>query len=351
MVIEGVPYHTATSKSITRFANQFNTQLLDKSYQEAVSSIEPDYFQAILPLPFYYQGSESFSRPRHDETMRTTMIVSAHTGLPMFSANLTRTSIPESKKIVQLVSPSFYEKPIQHDLPTNKSFLIITTNDPITHYEQKILRKAKQIFKSENIKLYQLAFDDLFKSDADVYLKNFETQKYSLFENDIFLVSNTNSFLYYESFETSQSETTFRGNGAFNGTKKGENILAEFSPGTFEKGKNYTVSCWMYNGFKDALNLHFQLRVEEFNESANSWENTICFPEQSQVINGNWSLVEMEFKVKNPGSYVYIVTKGKPDSKSPFVADELLIREQHLDVYRMDTVKKTLFYNNHDIKF
>ena len=165
------------------------------------------------------------------------------------------------------------------------------------------------------------------------------------------MVSDTNSFLYYSSFEASESEITFSGNGAFSSAKKGKNILAEFSPGTFESGKIYALSCWMYNGFKDALNLHFQLRVEEFDESNNSWENTICFPEQSEVISGNWSLVEMEFKVKNPGSYVYIVTKGKPDSKSPFVADELLIREQHLDVYRMDTVKKTLFYNNHDIKF
>lgn len=351
MVVEGVPYHIETSNSITRSSNQFNTQLLGKTYQEAINCINPEKFQAILPLPFYYQGSETFARPRHDETMRASMILSAHTGLPMFSANLTRTSIPESKKIVQLVSPSFYEKTIQHDLTSKKPVLIITTNDPITHYEQKILWKSKQIFKSENIKLYQLTFDDLFKSDADAYLKEFEAQKDSLFEDDIFLVSDSSSFLYFESYETKQSDIVFRGTGAFNSAKKGKNILAELSPGTFESGKTYALSCWMYNGFKDALNLHFQLRVEEFDESANSWENTICFPEQSEVISGNWSLVEMEFKVKNPDSYVYIVSKGKLNSKSPFVADELLIREQHLDVYRMDTVKKTLFYNNHDIKF
>jgi len=283
--------------------------------------------------------------------MRASMILSAHTGLPMFCANLTRTSIPESKKTVQLVSPSFYEKTIQHDLPIKKPVLIITTNDPITHYEQEILLKAKQIFKSENIKLYQLTFDDLFKSDADAYLKEFEAQKDRLFQDDLFLVSDFNSFLYYESFETNPSEIIFRGNRAFTGTKKGKNILVEFGPGIFKVGKTYSLSCWMYNGFKDALNLHFQLRVEEFDESANSWESTICFPEQSEVINGDWSLVEMEFKVKNPDSYVYIVTKGKPNSKSPFVADDLLIREQQLNVYLLDTINNTLFYNNHDIKF
>ena len=351
MVVEGIPYHLEISKSITRSANQFNTQYLDNTYQEAINTVDSKKFQAIMPLPFFYQGSETYARPRHDEIMQASMIFSAHTGLPLFGTNLTRTAIPESKKIVQLVSPTFYEKPIQYDLPFKKPFLILRTNDPITHYEKEILRKAKQIFNSKKIKLYQLSFKNLFKSNNDEYLKKFETQKARLYQNDLFLVNDTNSFLFYTSIETTPSELTFRGNGVFSNTKKGKNILAEFSPGTFEAGKNYVVSCWMYNGYKDALNLHFQFRVEEFNEADNSWQNTVCYPEQSEVINGDWSLVEMEFKVQYPDSYVYIVSKGKPDSKSAFVADDLLIREHHLDVYRMDTANNSLFYNNHDIKF
>jgi len=104
----------------------------------------------------------------------------------------------------------------------------------------------------------------------------------------------------------------------------------------------------MYNGIPDALNNWLRFIIEEFDESKNAWISTEILPEQSEVINGNWSLVEGTFEVMNSKSRIYITTKGKDDSKQPLYVDDLLIREVGVDVYKMEG--NSLFYNNHDIK-
>ena len=114
-------------------------------------------------------------------------------------------------------------------------------------------------------------------------------------------------------------------------------------------GKKYSVSLWMYNGQKDAINDWFRFIIEEFDEEKNSWVSTTCFPAESEVINGDWSLVESTFEIKNPKSRIFIVTKGKDNSRADLFADDLLITETGVDVYGFDENSKRLFYNNHDV--
>jgi hypothetical protein len=60
-----------------------------------------------------------------------------------------------------------------------------------------------------------------------------------------------------------------------------------------------------------------------------------------------WALV---FVLRSPGNWVYVVTKGKENSKASFHADDLLIKEKGTDIYRLDDDSKSLFYNNHKIE-
>jgi hypothetical protein len=154
--------------------------------------------------------------------------------------------------------------------------------------------------------------------------------------------------LFYNNFEDRPSSRSFRGKGAYQGTKKGKNTFAEFAPGTFAPGEKYRMSMWMYNGEEDALNLWFRVLIEEYNPATDQWHTTTFFPEQSEVLFGNWSLVEGEFSVQSAQSHVYIVSKGKENSKAGLTADDLLIRAAGMDVYQMQD--DTLFYNNHKIR-
>jgi len=168
-----------------------------------------------------------------------------------------------------------------------------------------------------------------------------------LIEQDGFLVSAHSSVLHYDGFDTAPSDVVFKGAGGFSGVKKGKNTLAEFGPNTFSKNTVYDFSIWMHNGEQDALNLWFRCIIEEYDAQTDQWYSTTFFPDQSEVINGDWSLVEGTFEVRNPKNKIYLVTKGKKDAKAAFHADELLIKESGVDVYRSMDEEGMLFFNNH----
>ncbi len=348
-IVEALPYHREMAWTITQSPNLFQKKSLSQSFNSAIGSINANDYQAIISLPFFYQGSETYSRPRNEETAKASMVFSYHTGIPLVCANLTRTSVQESKNIVQLVSPDFYNKGIEDDLSDNRPFLVIRTRDGITGYEEDILKKCTPLYQSDELSLYALQKSDLFRSTAPDTIANFKTPENGLFRKDEFYLTKDSSFLYYNDFDNLFSEKPFRGKGGFQSVKKGKNVLAEFGPGTFIAGKSYHLGAWMFNGRPDALNLYFRFIVEEYNEQSDTWESTTYFPDQSEVINGDWSLVEGVFGVKNPQSRIYIVTIGTKDAKGPLFIDDLLIKEKGTDVYRLSPEDSALFYNNHAV--
>jgi hypothetical protein len=351
LVVEGWPYHTETADSISRSSNIFKKASLNNTYKSALDKIDFKEFQAILPFPFFYQGSESYSRPKSDSTVRAAIILSSHTGIPMVAANLTRTSIQESKNIVSLLSPAFYKKAIQSDIKRNKPFLIVTTNDSISKYEKEFLKNASPLFTSKEFSLFSLKEKFLFENTADKYVKQFELIKKHLHPINNFLVSNPASFIFYTGFDTKHSDILYEGTGAYKSLKKGKNTFAEFGPNTFVTNTSYDVSIWMYNDLKDGLNDWFRFVIEEYDEQQNSWYETTFFPESCEVINGKWSLMEGRFTIHKASNKVYVVTKGKDNSTCNLYVDELLIKSQNTDVYRMDQNNHTLFFNNHFIQF
>ncbi len=347
-LIEGIPYHIKVSKDITKNLNLFNKNL-PINLKEIIKKINQEDYQAIISLPFYYQGSETYSRPRIDDAVKNTLFISYHTSLPNICANLTRTSIYESKKIVQIVTPNYYPKEIINDIKSKKPFLIVKTGNNLTKYEKIILKKSTLIYKNKDLSLLQISPKKLFSDDKNIIIKKYKKQYTNLKRKKNFSTSDSSSFLYYNGFENIKSDTVFRGKGSFTSVKKGKNTLSEFPPNTFLSGKEYDISIWMYNNEPDALNLWFRFIIEEYDEANNKWFSTIIFPEKSEVINGNWSLIEGVFKVQNSKNKIYIVTKGKENSKANFHADDLLIKQKGVDIYKFEN-DSSLFYNNHRIK-
>ncbi len=332
-ILEGMPYHREVSAAVTRSSNLFRRDLLPGDLAQAVSAVDPAKYQAIISLPFYYYGSEAFSRPRQPEAVRNSMVLAYHTGLPLVNADLTRTSVSESKKIVQILTPDYYEKEIKRDIIDPRPFLVVRSGSVLTFNEQKLVAKAELIRQEGEIGLYELSVGALLGQSGTPSL----------------LTGTPSLFFFYENFETYPSDTVFREIGAFSGKKAGKNTLAEFSPGTFEAGQDYHLSIWMYNAEPDALNLYFRLIVEEFDEAARQWHETVFFPEEAETIYGDWSLVEGVFRIQDPNNSVSIVTKGKKDSRAAFHADDLLIRKRGEDIVRPVDGGQAWFYNNHRI--
>jgi len=349
-IAEAIPYHSTTSKAIIKSPNHFRKDLLPDNYISALNAIKPDDFQAIVSLPFYYFGSESFSRPRNSEAVRTSMIISYHTGIPLVNAYLTRTSIAESKNIVQLISPDYYTKEIIADLPCLKPLLLVKSSADLTINEQDLLKKGALFYKDHELGLYSLSLGDLTRNSGRDIIDLFQQQRHTLTRRGKFYATDSSSLIFFTSYDDRPSAIRLEGEGAFSSIKRGENILAEFSPETFAEGKEYHLSVWMHNGVPDALNLWFRLIIGEYDERVGKWHSTVYFPEEAETIDGDWSLAEGVFQVRDARHKIRIITKGSQAEKAPFHADNLLIRESGTDVYRFDEPSQTLFYNNHRIR-
>jgi len=349
-LIESFPYHTKVSWEITRSPNLFNPSLVSQDYINAIKKIDSNNYQAIITLPFFHVGSENFSLPVNHDAFKSSIITSFYSGIPLICSNLSRTSIKESKKIIQLLSPAFYKKEIRNDFNNSKPVLVIKTPYILSEYERDLLNHAILIYSCDKFDLYRLDFDKLFYNVSNYIYTDFLKKQRTLFPSKGFLVSNPNSFLFYTSYEDSKSEIVFRGRGAYKSHKKGRNLLAEFNPNTFAEKKKYQIALWMYNGGLDALNHRLKLTIEECDVEKNISYKTSFFPEEAKVINGDWSLVEGEFKVNDSKNPVYITSEGRNSEKSWLYVDDLLIYEAGDTIYKLNNETRVLFYNNHAVK-
>jgi hypothetical protein len=332
-------------------SNLFNKALLNEDLQQLIDEIDTNKYQAIFSLPFFHHGSECFERPRNELAMLNTFTFSYHTGIPNISANLTRSSVPESKKIVQLITPNYYPKAIKEDLKDPRPFLVIYSDNELTDYEKELLSRSKQISPMQNgFALYELTYADLFIDQRQGVIDSFYNQFGPTITVDSLYKSDATSFYHFNGFEELVTENAFQGKGAYSGIKKGENRFTKFTPNTFEKDKIYQIKVWMYNGEQDALNLYFRLKVDAYDLAKDEWTNRLTlFPDKAEVIFGDWSLVEGEFTVDDVTNEIFISTVGKENSKASLLLDNLIIMEKGLNVYKIQE-DNSLFYNNHLIK-
>jgi hypothetical protein len=245
-----------------------------------------------------------------------------------------------------LLSPDFFYKKIKGDLISHKPILIVKSKEALTALENEVLKKSRPVYISDEISLYELDISELFRSSAPAVVDSFSRQKPRLAVRGTLLVSSGSSFVYHDGFDTSLSQRPLRGKGGFQSTKKGKNIMARFAPGTFKPGITYRASVWMFNGHENAINNWFRFIIEERDGQDNEVTTTVCFPDNSEVIDGNWSMADVAFQVSNPSNHITLYVKGKKDETNSFFADELLVREENINVYQLDSPSRSLYVNN-----
>lgn len=352
---EGLPYHQDIAVKIEKSSNMFDKQQLDENFISGLNSINSGDYQAIIPLPFYYIGSENFGKTASDKIYLISQLFSYHTRLPILGSYLTRTSIWESKNIVQTMSPGYYEKNIIPDIKSDKPFLIIFSKEELSKYEKDILDRAKPISKNNEFELYSISINDFFINTTQKEIDFYHKIKGQLNEYKGFLSSDTNAFLYFDGFDDKKSTHVLSGGGALSGPKKNYHKLTSFVAGTFEISTRYTASFWMYNQGEnfgqDMLNCMFILQEKDADNS--KWSK-IVNPMNSLVINGNWTLVEMNFEINNPNADITFLLKGNELSKKDLYIDNFMIYKSNSMNYQLrpllNTIDTVLIRNNQRIK-
>jgi len=350
---EGIAYHIETSINITKTPNLFDINQTDASLKTDLLSIDARKYQALIPLPFFYIGSENFGKVGNDKIYRLAQLFSYHLNLPVVGSYLTRTSIRESKNLMQLFSDNFYTKAIKHDLPGNQPFLIIYDHSGLTSNEKFYLEKAKVLVVRPEYTILEIQKADFFENTAGAALKSFKAIEIRLLPKNGFLVNDTSKFFYYNDFEKINSPFSFRGKGALSGWMKEYTQLVSIKPGQLQPNTHYTIRFWMYNKGQnfgqDQLNSIIFMQEKLGNDI--KWLDPFINPTTSQVITDGWSMIELPFIPTNKDAQYDLMIKGDNYSIKKFTIDDLLIYDSSLEIYRLTPNGSgcILFNNNQQI--
>jgi hypothetical protein len=306
MVFEGLSYHHEVGNSIIVSPNYF-AKNDDLKIDDSLNDLHLFDYQAILPLPFYHKGSENFSKPPTDKVLLYSEILSNKSALPLVSSYLARTSINESKQLMELLSPSEFDKPVINVFKNQKPILVLYSRENLSKNESDLLKRAQLITGSSQFELYRLEFDSLFKvSSCRKSKKNY----------------------IHASFDNIIAPITYKGKGAFMGKMKNWNIIYDFAPDTIKNGQVYLVSFWIYNcGYncgQDKLNSMVFIDYE--NSTGEKEWLSLTNPANSETIDGCWSKVELNLKIetkKSKTSKLQLILKGNDLLDMDFIIDEL----------------------------
>jgi len=351
-LFEGLPYHKNVSKEIVTSINYFDKKQLPSAISDGLEKINPNKYQAIIPLPYYCGGSDNFGKgaPEGSSIYLLSEVFSFYKHLPIIAQNATRSSIWQAKNFMQLLSPNYYHKNILSDLKSNKKFLVVYSNEEINEYEQYFLDKSTLIFKNNMYSLYSLDFDKFFENTAQEEIQSFNKIKNSLQKKKGFFVRDSSSFVYFKDFEDTPNDTNFEGKGAFSGKLKDINTIGEIFPHTLKTEKDYIVSFWVYNnGENFGQDVMCSGIIQEGDGDKLDWI-ALTGSGSSQCIKGNWSLVEIKFKIKDSNDKISVLVNGSDKSKKTVHVDNLLIRESNCNIYKILEEKNgniiKLFKNN-----
>lgn len=133
-----------------KYRNIFHERYLNNEEKLVLKSVQHIDPQAILPLPLFHGGSEMYERLGSNNSMIPSMIYSYHSGRPIFSGLMSRTSITETENTIQLLNSYKKEKPVLVRLNA-RDFFVIVTADPLLPDEKRLLPSVHPFASNDSL--------------------------------------------------------------------------------------------------------------------------------------------------------------------------------------------------------
>lgn len=308
---------------------------------EWVNKINPNDYQAIIPLPYFHVGSENIWVESKYNIQEMTMIASLKTGLPTTGVQLSRTSISQTYKNYSLVSEPFEPYAILNDLPNDKPFLLFINQDYFPDEdEQRLIRSSELIFKNDVVEVRKLPISEL-KGMRERYISEIKEQyqQAELFEREGLQITDSTSFFILKTFDDQTSEITYSGEGALHYPAQHWKTILDDTL-RVDAGSTYKISFWMYDYKKDGF---LRTAVELAQRNPESQEVTNYFFSDAhryiKGFDGEWALIELEIIVNNKNERVTLALRNSVLKNTEFIVDELLVIEAGVDIYDLTGAK------------
>ncbi|MEM6726414.1 MAG: hypothetical protein AAF598_20390, partial [Bacteroidota bacterium] len=140
---------------------------------EALKTISPTDYSAIVPIPFFHIGSELLFVQSHSsyKGVLEAFTLSYHSGLPLTASHLSRNSISESRKAIQFFAPELLEKEIAEDITNEQPFLLLfsKTSFQPSEEELRLLTLGDLVYENNDIALYRMDQNAIWSTTASNY--------------------------------------------------------------------------------------------------------------------------------------------------------------------------------------
>jgi hypothetical protein len=357
-MLEGFYAQKEVGASIVACPNYFREDLQPSIFKSSLDKIEVDKYQAILPIPYFYQGSGNFFKRPQGGSMHMAMLSSVYTGLPTLSGLCSRGDVWESRNLLQLLSAPYYTKKIKSDLPSDKPILLVRSNydEYISPAEQAILNKATLLAQNDlGYGFYEIELSQLFKDETVEVMRQFDLKKERLYQKNNWYVDDSTCYLIEDGFDALPAVITLDGLGALTIPKQGSNEIKVFetAPENQWKAVDYHLRMWVYNGKMDAMNYVFFVTKGFDGEALH--DLNVSRPDEATTIMDDWSLIEFDITVP-AGQFqsIQISSYSALRSKSNLIVDEFLVYTNRSNVYKVletqGNTTKRLVFNGHRLK-
>lgn len=317
----------------------------NQDYSKIFDSVgkAPSEFQAMIPLPYFNNGSEKFYIYRSARAVYESLKANYDLNIPIATFHSARTSLTHSYNLVQLLSSELIEKEMLPDL-NDKPILLLSTKEKRLSDSQALVEKATKFFENDWIELYSLPVA-AFADKKELVRDEFNLLKDSLGVVHGLRTNASEESLVFFDYEKESSETAFAGSGSFNTGKDFRAELFNFAL-SVDYEQDMELSCWIYSNKKHAS--FPALFVELLDESGESQFLGVYHPKFNTEFCDGWVKATVNFRYK-PGLAIRAYVMHENFQTRGHLVDNFLIRPSDEDVYHSFEADGTFYFNNYRI--
>ena len=306
----------------------YNRQKFETSPKYWFKDVKLLDYQAVLPLPYYHNGSENFVINTPGDAVRFTTLAGWHYGMENLGVELSRTSFSQTFASIQLNLLPYRPYQIVKKLPYQKPLLVVLDNAQYFSFLQGsryLLQYSKILQVDSLVQIRELpleAFDLAVESWRQEVKTAYESTLPKGFMRDGFLLPDSAYQFYYETFDQLKSPHTYRGKGAFVG--KGRRSVPFI---TFQTpAANNECSVWVYLGGDQRPRMNFKGYEVDVAGNERFIIHNSCRMDMKVLDNNGWGLVVFPINVSRPGATVRIELEYRDMSIRDVYIDEFLVR-------------------------
>lgn len=165
-LFESYALHAYVSSKIPEQQNVFDTHIFDVDYNFKQWKINPENYDAILPIPQYIRYFVPFTRSATLYSEELSLALSMRTGLPIMAVFLSRPSVPRAKTVLSFVeNPT---DPVVQETYKHKKILVVHTHEFNNHQERQFMNHLDTvIFDNGKVLVSEINTDAYFNKLQD----------------------------------------------------------------------------------------------------------------------------------------------------------------------------------------